>query len=524
MGEILSYLPIQENEFGPESKNGKFPLVDRGLSREVLPLPDEDPRLLGKALDALTEDAEFEALEVQSVDVSSLDVRPGYDHVLFGSNGFSKEQEQLSIPRAKEVIRKAQVYNSVRMTNPDGTESEFNANLLSDRNRQFQEEIVAELRSGRYVVITPFHREPNTMGEVGQYVVSRVGRENALAVSTGVDPRSEELATDTRIRWIRQDEVLRAIKWKELVEAGFLPARALDPKTGLIRGSKGITMYSGMLPLEKSGLLDEERVVAFHDTDITNPGSKNGHHSTTGQYGALEHLAFPYLMNPHGTQIRSSMMLRTGEGRNNEPWQQSANVLNIHLNPQHIRKLGVLMGGGIGWPLSGERTFSGNTTLIDGSAIPTARAIPFATGMSIETVINISLSGMDAEDGLRSVAQIASHKDNPKIEDRPSPRSREYDIVNGCGVLMQYYVKAIEKAGGPLHHWFAEDIALYNNKLGGRRIEVAVPADGDNHNSILVSKYIDYMMPPLHMFHSELSDYIDWDQVPSWDQIKSSGN
>ncbi|GEM_PF-6355841 len=393
------------------------------------------------------------------------------------------------------------VYNSYKA----GEGQRRNVNLLHPDATIVHDRARETLGSGRFTAILPFANEAGTVGGVIRYAASRLGGEHVLAVDAGTDANAaieaSEAAQRTGAHIVRQADILGAIDWDALKGLGILP------KDFTLKGAKGLTMYAGLIAAEAMGALDTQTVI-FHDTDIVNAGPQDPDApGKSGEYSALEHLALPFSYPVDRGPIHSAMILRTGAGRNNEPWLWEARAIaKRNANPD-IRKLSLLLGS-LGWPLSGERTLGGTIQTPQGE-IALARALPLAVGMGVETHMNIALAGLDVKNGRRSVMQVANP--HAKIESRESPRDREYGLIYGCANYMGDAVEHIGNTGRGIIDWTAQDVANFNIIYGGQQDNVFVPSSDDHHGNKLVTIKTDYVLPSMQQL-KELG-VVNWDRV-----------
>ena len=382
------------------------------------------------------------------------------------------------------------------------------ANILHPEASAILAQTREVLASGMFVGILPFASEAGNVGSVIRYATSRLGGNNVIAVDAGTQDEAgeeaREAASKTGALVVSQREILDAINWNELKKLGIIPEDFIP------KGAKGLTMYAGLVASEAMRIL-EKQFVMFHDTDIVNTGPHEGsHEARSGDYAALEHLALPYAYPLDDGQIYSSMLLKTGAGRNNEPWLLLANMLAKAAKRRgnaETAKLATLLGA-LGWPLSGERTLSGTVETHQGK-IPLARAIPFSTGMGIETHIDVTLAGIDVKDGRRHVMQVANP--NPKIENGESLDDREYALIAGCANYMGEVVDHIEEVGRGIIDWTPEDIGRFNEVSGGVGHDIFVPNKNEHHENAPVVIRTDYVLPSMQQLRD--LGVVDWDKV-----------
>ncbi len=447
--------------------------------------PTELGPLLGLSEGFVHQGREFTLMEVHA------GARPLYHHEM------PKEQADIS-----QAIAGMGVYNTV----VDSNGSRGNVDIHSEVATAVHDRARETLANGQFTVILPFANEAGTIGKAMRHSASRVGKDNIIAIDAETDPlaSSEAQATSEELGdadVVKQSDVLSGIDWDLLRREGIVPPD-FQPK-----GAKGLTMYAGVIAAQALGQLDGKTVI-FHDTDITNPGSEDAQRSESGSYGALEHLAIPYTYPLDSGTIHSTMIARTGTGRNNEPWLYQANMIAAMSHLPKMQRLAVLLGS-LEWPLSGERTIGGNITSHDGSIKPLIHELAFPVGMGVETYMNIALAGIDAKTGRRSVFQVANP--NPKLENRESPRDREYGLIFGCAKNLNFLARHVEETGKHVIDWDIDDIASFNQKHGGRRDMLSVPSPIDHQPNRVVSSGVDVLLPSISMLES--LGAVNWDKV-----------
>lgn len=383
-----------------------------------------------------------------------------------------------------------------------------NINLHTDEARPVRDRAKEVLESGRVKVILPFASEAGSIGGVMRYAMGRVGKENVIAIDAETDPEAGLEAVETKGKVLKQKEVLGCVDWGKLKELGILPPQFSEPA----KGAKGLTMYAGMLALEAQGALTPDTILAFHDTDIVNPGPQDPQApGTEGEYSALDYLAIPYAFPPQGSsQIHGVYSLRTGAGRNNEPWTHTFNVLarsGSRMQDPIWYKYATLITT-LGWPLTGERTLSG-TVERNGEKVPLARALGWTTKMGIETYLNLALTGIDTRSEERQIMQVANP--DPKLENRESPRDREFSIVDSVALFGYDMFEHSQATGRLPHEWTISDIAKFNQTYAQEAIQVSVPSRTDHHGNKIVDVNPDFILPSMQDLRD--LDVVDWERL-----------
>ncbi len=395
----------------------------------------------------------------------------------------------------RESLASCGIYNSPVSDNG----GRYNVDIFDGNNDFIIERARDTLRSRSVRVLLPFAGESNTIADVIRYAGELVGIENVLAIDAGTQEAATYEARRTGARVADQKEVLRYVDWAQLKRLEIVPPKFPVPP----RGSKGMTVYAGLVALESTMNLYDTSLV-MHDTDIVNPGHsrRNGQHP---EYHALEHLAIP-LAYPVG-DVHGVNLLKTGEGRNNEPWFAANNLICASSEDDDMVKLTTLLGT-LGWPLSGERLLSGKLTVGDG-VVDLTRHMHLATGMGVETGIDVYLTGVDVRGGARYFMQTANP--NPKIENYYSPRDREYALITNCALFLTDISRQIERRGRLFHEWKEDDISDFNGRYGGRIRSISVPNPNDHHGNVLVDVTSDYVLPSMEMLRA--LDVVDWESV-----------
>lgn len=420
---------------------------------------------------------ESDAIEAGTFNGSNGALRP-----IYHSNGSSEMKPVL------EAIDRTGVYNSIETQD----EGQKNINILDPEHDYILERARLFLRSGAVTVLLPFASEAGTIGRDIHYAENVVGPQNVLAIDAGTQTEASVEARATGVPVVNQKDILQHVNWDYLKQEGILPPNFK------LKGAKGLTLAAGNLALESIGQLNKTLVVQ-HDTDIVNPGPGRQEEAVPGDYCALDHLAIPYAYPLQDATVRAVYNLRTGEGRNNEPWHMMTNNIAGLSEDEKMKVLGKALGT-IAWPLTGER-------LVQGDLL---RTFPRATGMETETQDNFCLTGIDLRDGKRGLMQVANP--NPKTENKPSPRTREFAIVDQCCLWGQRLTQHIERTGRHPDQWNLEDIASFNRSFGGRLYTISVPSASDHHPNQSVEVRFGYLLPSIDQLR-QLPDAVDWESI-----------
>lgn len=359
------------------------------------------------------------------------------------------------------VVSKIGVYNSPPNNNERQTVS---LNLDWENNWEavhvYCELLRDALRKNDVVCVLPFNSEAGIAYKNVEYAVKTLGVENVIASSTGRNSNAEdEVIRALRgqdDRFVRQTDYLsQVINWREARDCYGIPLlEGEDPALPPKLGRKGITMLAGVLRLMEYDQLSRSRVV-FHDTDITNPDN----------YKALEWLAIPLLDPPCvDDYVHSVYVAKTGPGRNNETQTIAAAVIDnslqdlllyydvLDLDPkanQLLRQYSTLI-----WMLTGERMISGELL----------KQMPWSSGMTIETTINLYLLGMQIDKERLHVCQVL----NPqrKVECAPAAHEREMSMMQECALWLQKNVLYTALYSKFLHEYTEDDIVTINKRAG----------------------------------------------------------
>lgn len=341
-----------------------------------------------------------------------------------------------------------------------------------------KEAVKALAQSGKVTVIMPFHHEQGTVGGNIAYAQSLIGQHNVLGISTGDDIASTREAQASGGIVLEQNEIFEALHtdWDAIREGVGIN----DGLRGVpILGSKGLTIFggvSGITVLAEHGRIDPDQIVAWHDTDITDPH----------EYGALPTVLIPFLReNLEEARVLMSILAKNGSGRNNEMiLGEIADTVNYSSNSQLIRLALQLFS--TPWPLSGERAFH----------LDTLRNMPIATGMGIEIMADTYVAGLSAtEQGY--IANVANPY--PKRENKESPPEREFGVVNTVNSMLIAIKKHIHHTHRYPHQWTLEDIKLFNDKYGGKELVFLVPSNKSNAENAAVTIQLDYILPSINM-------------------------
>jgi len=401
----------------------------------------------------------------------------------------------------RDPLKNCRVYNQV--TDPDSRRR--NANILAEDepSQAIQDHVLGYLRQKQPQVVLPFAGEKETIERGILYAADRVGMQNVLAVDTGVQPEATEKAKRTGVKVIDRRRVMECIDFELFKERGILPEWVQLP----MDGHKGMNLYAALFALEAMGLLNGRIVLG--DTDIVQPGPI-GRLGIEGEYCYLEHLAIPRVFPIGEAQDTGGYILRTGEGRNNEPLTLVYNLLPYLLSAEELQmiekepekfkkilKISIALAT-IGWPSTGERDFNG-----------AIRRFPVAIGMDTETGWNFNQVGMGIEMGVRNIVQVANP--NPKIENRPSPRDREFAMIFEFSAFAVSIAKMIWRTGKFLHEWDLDIISQYNHDFGGRKYAFFVPAAEDHHNVAYADTAVSYMLPSVQQARD--LDAVDWTRL-----------
>ncbi|HLD01329.1 MAG TPA: hypothetical protein VJC10_00475 [Patescibacteria group bacterium] len=474
-------LPSEHNE-----KPGSFPVpIDqRGYSAEVQAFIEARPGFLPEKYDP-TQLANWIAAKQAHMTHYNGPLRAQNSARAQGSEAHRDHYHSrtpVDVLAYEEAIARVGVFNSYNK--PDGDLA--NARLFDADASGIVQEARELLANGSYFAIFPFHREPETIQRNLEYGMSRVGADNVIGVGTGNDAESMQKARETNATIIDQKEMLSCINWDLLIDQGILPA----DYSFLDVHAKGETILAGVLAAYAMGQLDD-KILAFHDTDVKNPNPDTeilDDYDQPDRYGALEHLATARLggQSIGMNDIRAVHLMRTGEGRNNESWTYEANKIAESSDPK-VAEMG-LMAAQLAWPLTGERDINGNLL----------KTLIYASGMGIETIFDLQVSGIDAAEGTRGVAEIA----NPyaKAENRLSPRDRELTIVMTCAKFAGYLSEHSKDVGRVPHEWTIDDIALFNNRFGGSHRTITAPSRDDHHPNEIKHYTVDFVYPSIQQF------------------------
>lgn len=363
--------------------------------------------------------------------------RPDYD---------SKPVDQADA--ARSILASMNVFNPA--VSSRGEAAQYNLNLHWPELRRLRESVLRTLASGDTAVVLPFAYEPHTVARDIQYVLERVPAHRVIAVDAGVDPtaahRAQELLKLHGNRLVSQAQVLRCIDWERLSVLCAVPLQVGGPGAGLPAGTKGLTMLAGLVAAAFHHNPGTKQL-AFHDTDIANPG----------HYNALEYLHLPLAMAPRET-FSACSTAKTGPGRNNQTQSLMANQFADSPDKSALsRDLATILGTLI-WPLTGERM--GRLELLT--------QMPWTTGMSIETQWNAFFAGRALAARDLDVAQICNP--HPKREDRPVAEDREFLLMDRCARWLGAVLEFTNISAKLPHAWGFEELKDFNLRFGGKNL------------------------------------------------------
>lgn len=276
-----------------------------------------------------------------------------------------------------------------------------------------------------------------------------------------------------------QDQVLKAIRWNDLVFDGIIPDSALSPNE-LPKGRKGRTMLAGtLLALRKNAPW-----VMFHDSDVTNPN----------EYGALEAI-IRFLGSDNG--LNACMMALVGPERHNEQWTAHCNIVALsRMYDLSVRNLATRLARLI-WPLSGERGFSANWL----------RKLPFALGMGIETILDVACCEKELADNHNYIQQIVG---SISKEERGScDVRRENALITSCTLFLARLLEFLnsDNKSGPLWGLSLVGAAELNAHYTGTEVNIFVQQGTPGAQSIERIRR-ETVLPCIDALDS--GNYIDW--------------
>jgi hypothetical protein len=414
-------------------------------------------------------------------------IQPGDNKTRMAYNG--------QAPRIFEMLAQGLSFN--RPIDPDREAG--NINLAWPEMRELRRRIMEDVYGGKNppIIILPTAREPYTARLAIEYASGVVGGENVIPISAGLcDITSERMARaaeEMGTYFANQIEILRCVNWQMVGERYGLPYDPADPFKPPV-GTKGLTMYAGLLLYAAIGGLKKGKDVVFTDTDIKNLGQ--------GGYDPLAYLGIPYLFQKNSDDWKPSMacIARTGLGRNNEPVTLELNriFLDETLDPE-IRRTALLMATQA-WPLTGERR-------IDGRVI---RQMPWCTGMGIEVQINAIHAGMAVNERELRVAQVFDPM--PKKEFGESLPPREFALIFQCALWAEYLLRfCSERSVYPHQIGEAGLIADFNNMINRPDIVAFVQSKMHAPNTPARISSGNRMLPSIEELDAQ--GLVDWDAI-----------
>jgi hypothetical protein len=418
---------------------------------------------------------EFEQTLAEAVRIFSSDARsqvaPPEEPVQKAGTGRPAYHEQNSA-EPLELIGSWGVFNQASSTNDALTGSNV-VELLS------VQAVSAIVRDASVRTILPFAKEPSTVARCIAENNRFLGSDSVHPVSAGMctesDCIAEEIHSSEGGTVLQQRDILGAINWEIVCEACGIPRAKNTPSHQPPRGSKALTMLAGVLALEQQGGL-QDSLILFHDTDITNPD----------EYGVLPLIAASLGANGGLHDTSSALYIaRTGPGRNNEGWTAT---MSHHARGgtlgSHEHMAAALLAARIVWPLTGERLIPGSM-LVD---------MPWTTGMSIETQMNLCLVGREVREGRLILNQVCNP--SPKVESAVSEPVREFALVNGCADFALRALTFSETTKRLPHEFDVADVRAFNYAHGGKQVWSYYQSNNHAAN-VSASRTTDFMLPSL---------------------------
>ncbi len=333
-------------------------------------------------------------------------------------------------------------------------------------------------------IIAGFAGEASSVRGCLEAAIDYVGPNRVIAVDAGYDPLATDEAKKAGCKVINQKEVLeKLVNWDQMKKQFNLPFTAEKPPCG-----KGTTYWVAMLYLEAIGLLKEGDFVTNKDTDVINPYI----------YVPELYMALARMYHPENNPVEFTQALRTGQGRNNEPWLYQVNAL-VNAKTFEKRLLGYALGP-ITWPLSDARSAMWRH----------AREMPTTTSMGMETIRNVCSAGLSLERGLRLTAQVVVP--DQKIENAESPPDREFRVVFHCAQLLRDLAEMTKTLHRFPHQWTHENIASFNDTFGGRITDTFIPPRHQGAN-ILDQTMQEYILPSIKQLREFGDDIINWEKL-----------
>lgn len=319
------------------------------------------------------------------------------------------------------------------------------------------------------VIIAGFAGEASSVRGCLESAIDFVGSDHVIAVDAGIDPRATLEAHKADCKVIPQQAVLETCYDWERMQALY----GLPYSRNRLPSGKGTSHWVGAAYAEVIGLLTPSAHLIQKDTDVLNPR----------QWIPEIYLALPRIYAPEGEPILFTQILRTGEGRNNEPWLYQANAL-ANARTRSKEELGIVLGS-LTWPLSDSR--SGEWSVV--SRLPTTNS------MGMETIRNVAVAGLSIEMKHRLIAQIVNP--DKKIENEASPADREFKIIFHCAQLLRDLATHVKETGLWLHQWSRDEIKTFNEMYGGERTLTFVPPSVQRANLLSFTRQ-EYIFPSIH--------------------------
>lgn len=323
-------------------------------------------------------------------------------------------------------------------------------------------------------IIAGFAGEKSSVRTDLEVAIDYVGSGHVIAVDAGIDPNATIEALKAGCKVLDQQAILQAcFDWDAMQNLYGLPYSNDQLPSG-----KGTSHWVGTAYADAIGLLTPTAHLIQKDTDVLNPH----------QWIPEIYLALARIYAPAEDPVKFTQILRTGEGRNNEPWLYQANAL-ANARTESKGQLGIVLGS-LTWPLSDAR--SGEWEII--SKLPTSNS------MGMETIRNVGVAGLSIEKQKRLIAQVV----NPdrKIENMVSPADREFNIIFHCAQFLRDLAIHIKETGLFLHHWAPDQIRSFNTQYGGERTITFVPPAAQRANLLRFTRQ-EYILPSIYQMKQD---------------------
>jgi hypothetical protein len=326
-------------------------------------------------------------------------------------------------------------------------------NLWGDEMLGIRDGILDFLKTGDCVGITPFVSESKSIKRVAEYMITRLGKNKAVAGDHQRSPETGSIATATGIEIAKFGDNMRKIDWQKLVSDGIIPSEVLD-ENGSPIGLKGLNTYNIMVTLMekwRNGEISDDTWILWTDADIMNIG-ESGEYPRELWYDPFLYMGLVIADSERrNLGLTSVMLAKTGPGRNNEVTHFMFDDMGNSADSR-ISKLGISLAPII-WPHTESR----------GYKYGFLRKCIWAKDMQIEQALDLASADNDVRQGRRLTAQVIDPV--PKIECEASPDERERAMMNNLARGIKDAKTMLKQSLTSPLTMTLQDIGIYNGRM-----------------------------------------------------------